>query len=95
VFEGSVLVNNVVVTQRERGMIGLEFLKTMQILEYADAITVLHCDFGNFGQYIFAIDISDSKPSGGPDDDRHRRVRLCVPVRSPNKLFVGIVPSSW
>ncbi|KAJ9603086.1 hypothetical protein H2200_012381 [Cladophialophora chaetospira] len=88
VFEASVLVNYVVLTQRERMMLDLESLRSMRILEHADDITVLFCDFGNFGQYVFAIDISDAKPLSRTEDGRHPRVRLCVPVRSPNKLFV-------
>jgi hypothetical protein len=92
VLEGNVLVNHVLVTRSEGALIDLESLQSLQVLDYANDTAVLYCDFGAFGQYVFAVDISEgrpsSRPSSEPRDGRHPRVRLCVPVRSPNKLFV-------
>ena len=69
-------------------MLDLESLRSMDILGYASDIVVLLCDCGLFGQYIFAVTISDSRPSSSSGDARHPRVKLCIPVRSTNKLFV-------
>jgi hypothetical protein len=89
VFEGRVLVNHIAVTQLQTGLLDLGSLHSMQVLGYADDIAVLHCDFGAFGQYVFAINVSDSTPSSSPPaDGLHRRVRLCAHIRSNNKLFV-------
>lgn len=49
---------------------------------------VLQCDFGVYGQYIFAVNIADSRAGRSGSDGRHPRVLLCAPVRSTNKLFV-------
>ena len=69
-------------------MLDLDSMRSMQVLDYADDTTVLSCNFGPFGQYVFAVDISNRRPSSNPGDGLHPRVRLCIPVRSPNKLFV-------
>ncbi|EXJ54795.1 hypothetical protein A1O7_10136 [Cladophialophora yegresii CBS 114405] len=89
VFEGRVLVNHIAVTQLQVGLLDLGSLHSMEVLGYAHDITVLHCDFSAFGQYVFAIDVSDSTPaSGSPTHGLHPRVRLCARIRSNNKLFV-------
>ncbi|KIW62244.1 hypothetical protein PV04_10438 [Phialophora macrospora] len=88
VFEGRVLVNHIAVTQLQTGLLDLDSLHSIQVLGYADDIAVLHCDFGAFGQYVFAINVSDRTPSSPPADGLHPRVRLCAHVRSTNKLFV-------
>ncbi|OCT47935.1 F-box domain protein [Cladophialophora carrionii] len=89
VFEGRVLVNHIAVTQLQTGLLDLDSLHGMQVLGYAHDITVLHCDFGSFGQYVFAIDVSDATPSSGSSTHGlHPRVRLCSRIRSNNKLFV-------
>lgn len=88
VFEGSVLVHHAAVTQQARDSLDVESLRSMQVLGYAEDIVSLYCDFGPFGQYVFAVDISNPAPANATDDGLHPRVRLCVPVRSPNKLFV-------
>ena len=87
VLEGDLLINYVLGTRRERAVVDLEAIKSIQIFEYAEDTIILFCDFGVFGQYVFAVDISDARPLSEPGNDRHPRVRLCVPVRSPNKLF--------
>ncbi|KAK5203122.1 hypothetical protein LTR96_011044 [Exophiala xenobiotica] len=87
IFEGNVLVNHLAVSGPERGVLDLDSFQSLQILGIADDITVVHCDFGAFGQYVFAIDISDSRPPSSPAAGLHPRVRLCARVRSSNKLF--------
>lgn len=87
IFEGNVLVNHLAVSGQEWGVLDLDSFQSLQILGIADDTTVVHCDFGAFGQYVFEIDISDSTPSSSPGAGLHPRVRLCARVRSSNKLF--------
>ncbi|KIW93674.1 uncharacterized protein Z519_06279 [Cladophialophora bantiana CBS 173.52] len=88
VFGSGVFTDQLSIANQEEASIGLESIKSIQVQSYADGMVVLQCDFGPFGQYILAVNIDDKKPSNPSGYGPRPRVRLCVPIRSNNKLFV-------
>ncbi|KIX05513.1 uncharacterized protein Z518_06385 [Rhinocladiella mackenziei CBS 650.93] len=90
VISGSVFTNRIVTTSRGNGNLDLESLKSIQVHGYASEIVILACDFGSYGKYIFAVNISETFcPPPRPNlTGQHRRILLCIPLRSTSKLFV-------
>ncbi|OAP55497.1 hypothetical protein AYL99_10470 [Fonsecaea erecta] len=91
VFDSSILTDQIGMTTwgEGDGTVDVRTIRSLQVQSYAEGVVVLLCDLGPFGQYIFAVNIADKRSSIPWSGSGHpTRVRLCVPVRSTNKLFV-------